>query len=181
MRRSHIGARGLSPRGWFLMNEAYIVSTARAPIGKLGGWLKDCSPVDLGAHAMKAALARAGLPSEAGARSADPETSRPRCGYSGDGRRLCAGHGLLVRDDGSDERGHADQGRRGRAGAGRRYRVHVSGGRSTSSRTMGPLPPAACFFTSYWEAPTRSSTFGAEPLLWGIPSVVAGRGSSSRC
>ena len=43
------------------MREAYIVATARTPIGKFGGALKDLSPADLGAHAMKAALARAGV------------------------------------------------------------------------------------------------------------------------
>ena len=47
------------------MTSAYIVSTARTPIGKFGGALKGVSPVQLGAHAMKATLARAGLPGEA--------------------------------------------------------------------------------------------------------------------
>lgn len=47
------------------MNTAYIVSTARTPIGTFGGGLKDLSPVYLGAHAMKASLARAGLPGDA--------------------------------------------------------------------------------------------------------------------
>ncbi|RTH17600.1 acetyl-CoA C-acyltransferase, partial [Thermus scotoductus] len=43
------------------MSEVYIVSAARTPIGKFGGALKDVSPVDLGAHAMRAALERAGV------------------------------------------------------------------------------------------------------------------------
>ncbi|MDX1520532.1 MAG: thiolase family protein [Anaerolineae bacterium] len=43
------------------MTEAYIVSAARTPIGRFGGALKDLSPTDLGAHAMKAALERAGV------------------------------------------------------------------------------------------------------------------------
>ena len=43
------------------MPTTYIVSTARTPIGKFGGALKDVSPVDLGAHVMKAAVARAGI------------------------------------------------------------------------------------------------------------------------
>ncbi|MFN8488423.1 MAG: thiolase family protein [Caldilineaceae bacterium] len=43
------------------MSETYIISAARTPIGKFGGGLKDLSPVDLGAHVMKAALARAGI------------------------------------------------------------------------------------------------------------------------
>ena len=47
------------------MSDAYIVSTARTPIGRFGGSLKDLSPSDLGAHAMKAALRRAGVSGEA--------------------------------------------------------------------------------------------------------------------
>lgn len=43
------------------MTESYIVSAVRTPIGKFGGGLKDQSPVDLGAHVMKAALERANL------------------------------------------------------------------------------------------------------------------------
>lgn len=46
------------------MSDAYIVSTARTPIGKFGGALKDLSPVDLGAHAMRAAVERAGISGE---------------------------------------------------------------------------------------------------------------------
>jgi len=47
------------------MSESYIVSAVRTPIGKFGGSLKDLSPVDLGAHVMKAALQRAGMAGEA--------------------------------------------------------------------------------------------------------------------
>ncbi|MCX6049040.1 MAG: thiolase family protein [Chloroflexi bacterium] len=43
------------------MSESYIVSAVRTPIGKFGGGLKELSPVDLGAHVMKAALERAGI------------------------------------------------------------------------------------------------------------------------
>lgn len=43
------------------MQSAYIVAAARTPIGKFGGGLKDISPVDLGAHVMKAVLERANL------------------------------------------------------------------------------------------------------------------------
>lgn len=43
------------------MSETYIISAVRTPIGKFGGSLKDMSPVALGAHVMKAALARAGV------------------------------------------------------------------------------------------------------------------------
>ncbi|MEZ4863121.1 MAG: thiolase family protein [Caldilineaceae bacterium] len=43
------------------MSETYIVSAVRTPIGKFGGSLKDTSPVELGAHVMKAALTRAGI------------------------------------------------------------------------------------------------------------------------
>jgi acetyl-CoA C-acetyltransferase len=44
------------------MREVYIVSTARTPLGRFGGALTDFSAVDLGAHAMQAALERAGIP-----------------------------------------------------------------------------------------------------------------------
>ncbi|MGK7873499.1 MAG: acetyl-CoA acetyltransferase PhaA [Xenococcaceae cyanobacterium] len=47
------------------MREAYIVSAVRTPIGKFGGALSGFSPVELGAHAMKAALERAGVSGEA--------------------------------------------------------------------------------------------------------------------
>ncbi|MCB0145184.1 MAG: acetyl-CoA C-acyltransferase, partial [Caldilineaceae bacterium] len=43
------------------MTQAYIVSAARTPIGKFGGGLKDLSPADLGAYAMKAAIEKAGV------------------------------------------------------------------------------------------------------------------------
>ncbi len=46
------------------MQEAYIISTARTPIGRFGGGLKDLSPVELGAYAMQAALQRAQLAAE---------------------------------------------------------------------------------------------------------------------
>lgn len=44
------------------MPDVYLVSAVRTPIGKFGGALKDFSPVDLGAHAMKAVLERAAVP-----------------------------------------------------------------------------------------------------------------------
>ena len=47
------------------MRDVYVVSTARTPIGRFGGSLKDKAPSDLAAHAMKAALERAGLGGEA--------------------------------------------------------------------------------------------------------------------
>ncbi len=47
------------------MREVYIVATARTPIGRFGGSLKDLHPSDLAAHAMKAALSRAGVGGEA--------------------------------------------------------------------------------------------------------------------
>lgn len=43
------------------MSETYIVSAVRSPIGKFGGSLVDVSPVDLGAHVMRAALERANV------------------------------------------------------------------------------------------------------------------------
>jgi acetyl-CoA C-acetyltransferase len=47
------------------MREVYIVSAVRTPLGRFGGALGSFSPVDLGAHAMKAALERAGIPGAA--------------------------------------------------------------------------------------------------------------------
>lgn len=46
------------------MNEAYIVAAKRTPIGRFGGGLSGFSPAELGAHAMKAALAAAGVAAE---------------------------------------------------------------------------------------------------------------------
>lgn len=43
------------------MQDVYIASAVRTPIGRFAGMLKDLSPVDLGAHAMRAALDRAGV------------------------------------------------------------------------------------------------------------------------
>lgn len=47
------------------MEEVYIVSAVRTPLGKFGGILAQFSPVDLGAIAMSAALERAGISGEA--------------------------------------------------------------------------------------------------------------------
>ena len=47
------------------MQEVYIASAVRTPLGRFGGVLADFSPADLGAHAMKAALERAGIPGSA--------------------------------------------------------------------------------------------------------------------
>src|SRR5207245_11722498 len=43
------------------MGEAFIVASVRTPSGRFGGGLRDLSPVELGAHAMRAALERAGV------------------------------------------------------------------------------------------------------------------------
>lgn len=43
------------------MSDAFIVASVRTPIGRFGGALRDLSPVELGAHAMRAALQRAGI------------------------------------------------------------------------------------------------------------------------
>ncbi|HME81487.1 MAG TPA: thiolase family protein [Candidatus Eremiobacteraceae bacterium] len=43
------------------MSETFVAAAVRSPIGKFGGALKDVSPVDLGAHAMKAVLDKAGV------------------------------------------------------------------------------------------------------------------------
>lgn len=47
------------------MQDVYIVSAIRTPIGRFGGALADLSPVDLGAAAMRAALQQAGISGEA--------------------------------------------------------------------------------------------------------------------
>ena len=47
------------------MQEAYIVSAIRTPLGRFGGILAGFSPVDLGAIAMQAALKQAGISGEA--------------------------------------------------------------------------------------------------------------------
>ena len=47
------------------MQEAYIVSGIRTPLGRFGGILAGFSPVDLGAIAMQAALKQAGISGEA--------------------------------------------------------------------------------------------------------------------
>jgi acetyl-CoA C-acetyltransferase len=46
------------------MQQVYIVSAARTPLGRFGGALAGFSPVDLGAIAMRAALERAGIAGE---------------------------------------------------------------------------------------------------------------------
>ncbi len=43
------------------MDDVYIISAVRTPIGRFAGALKDLTPVELGAHAMRAAMDRAGL------------------------------------------------------------------------------------------------------------------------
>lgn len=47
------------------MQEAYIVSAVRTPLGRFGGSLASFSPVELGAIAMEASLKRAKVPKEA--------------------------------------------------------------------------------------------------------------------
>jgi acetyl-CoA C-acetyltransferase len=61
VKRSGTPFHGSHVKGENKMTEVYIVSAVRTPIGKFGGGLTDVSPVMLGAHVMKAALARAGL------------------------------------------------------------------------------------------------------------------------
>ncbi|MBC5804887.1 MAG: acetyl-CoA C-acyltransferase [Candidatus Eremiobacter antarcticus] len=46
------------------MQSALIVSAVRTPIGRFGGMFKDLTPVELGAHVMRAALERAGVSGE---------------------------------------------------------------------------------------------------------------------
>lgn len=65
------------------MQEAYIISAVRTPIGRFGGALSGMSPAELGAHAMKAALERGNV---------SPETLNLYIF----GNVLGAGHGQLV-------------------------------------------------------------------------------------
>ncbi len=44
-----------------MSKEVFVVSVARTPIGRFGGSFKNVPPTELGAHAMKAALERAGV------------------------------------------------------------------------------------------------------------------------
>lgn len=46
------------------MTDVVIVDAARTPVGKRNGWLREQHPVKLGAHAVKAALERAGVQPE---------------------------------------------------------------------------------------------------------------------
>ncbi len=46
------------------MDQVFIVSGVRTPIGKFGGVLRDFSPIALGSHAMRAALERAHVPAK---------------------------------------------------------------------------------------------------------------------
>jgi acetyl-CoA C-acetyltransferase len=46
------------------MTDVYIVSAVRTPLGRFGGSLSTFTPMDLGAHAMKAALEKAGIAGE---------------------------------------------------------------------------------------------------------------------
>jgi acetyl-CoA C-acetyltransferase len=44
------------------MTRTVIVSGVRTPVGKFGSTLRSCSAVDLGAAAIREAIARAGVP-----------------------------------------------------------------------------------------------------------------------
>jgi len=46
------------------MQEAYIISTARTPLGRFGGVLANCSPVELGTHTIQAVLKQAEISGE---------------------------------------------------------------------------------------------------------------------
>ncbi len=65
------------------MRDVYIVAAARTPIGRFGGALKEYSPADLAAHAMRAALAQADVPGDA-------------LDFYAFGNVLRAGHGQLI-------------------------------------------------------------------------------------
>ncbi len=65
------------------MQDVYVISAIRTPIGKFGGALVNTSPVDLAAHSMKAALEKAGLPAD-------------KLGFYIYGNILKHGHGQLL-------------------------------------------------------------------------------------
>ncbi len=65
------------------MENVYLISAARTPIGRFGGALKDFAPADLAAIAMRAALERAGVPGD-------------RLDLYIFGNVLRAGHGQLI-------------------------------------------------------------------------------------
>ena len=71
------------------MPGSVIVSSARTPIGQLSGALSSFEATDLGGHAIRAALARAGVSPRAGRlrlrRSGDPGRLRPDAGAPGRG------------------------------------------------------------------------------------------------
>lgn len=46
------------------MQDVFLISATRTPIGSFGGSLKDTSPIDLGTHIASAAIARSGLAAE---------------------------------------------------------------------------------------------------------------------
>ena len=52
------------------MKEVYIISAVRTPMGRFGGSLKSLSATQLGAAAIKGAIAKAGIKSDASAGSA---------------------------------------------------------------------------------------------------------------
>jgi len=43
------------------MPEAYIIDAVRSPVGRCGGTLSKVHPADLGAHVVKALMARTGI------------------------------------------------------------------------------------------------------------------------
>ena len=65
------------------MQDVFVISAIRTPIGKFGGALVNTSPVDLAAHSMKAALEKAGLPAD-------------KLGFYIYGNILKHGHGQLL-------------------------------------------------------------------------------------
>ncbi len=111
------------------MEPTYIVAAARTPIGKFGGAFIDLSPVELAAHAMRAALSRAAISGDLldlyivgnilkhGHGQLLPRQAALAAGICRRCRWLCRGYALLVGDDGGDEWRSCHSRRRGRLSA----------------------------------------------------------------
>ena len=95
--------------------DALLVSACRTPIGSFGGALKDLSAADLGAIAIREALARANMP------PADLDDVLMGC-------VLQAGAGMNVARQAAHQSGRAGRGSRRNNQSG--VRVRAAGGRS---------------------------------------------------
>ena len=105
------------------MNDVYILSAARTPIGKFGGGLSTTPATELGAVAIRAAVERSGIAAGAGRRGdhgpGDPSRrragpgapGRPEGGSSGRGERDHDQQGVRIRAESGDDRRRRHPGR----------------------------------------------------------------------